>query len=175
MVGHATRSTFATELSAEPYSDRNRSQNPPIESINRTISSSYIEMPVLDVSQVPRSHYQYPLSPEPSPSHQPQTQSQSQLNHQNQYQYQPYRPPLPHPSHLDSAGTATPFSMPFTQQQQQTTATPVAPPTQPATAAQTVTLSPEQDHLLSRSATLGESRRRNQKALLAFMSKEIYE
>ena len=173
-AGRAAWPNFATEVPAEPYYALERSQNPPPESVSSTVSLRYTEMPSINISQIPQSHYPSPSSPPPSSPPQPQAQSQPQLWHQNQYQYQPYRPALPTPCLLDPISTSTPSPLLLVQQQQQTTYTPVSPPTQPATPAQSVTSFGEQQNPLSRSATVVEARRRQQKALLALMDRGSY-
>ncbi|KAH8757026.1 hypothetical protein BGZ57DRAFT_932909 [Hyaloscypha finlandica] len=87
-------------------------------------------------------------------------------------QYQPYGPPLPPRTPLDPGGGVLP-DLSMQQQQQQPLSTLVSPPTEPSTPAQSA-ISPtisEIQNPPARSATLGETRRRNQRALLALMSR----
>jgi hypothetical protein len=164
----------ATEVPAEPYYAVERSQNPPPQFGGDAPISAYAEMPSHAISQVPQAHQQYP------PSIQPQTQSQLQPQYQSQYQ--PYCPPIPtlvsHTSFLNPISTAAPSPISWQEQRhQQTDQTPVSPPMQEATAAtaaQPAASTVEKEYSLSRPPTLGQTRRRNQKALLNLMGRGSY-
>jgi hypothetical protein len=177
---YATWSASATKVLAEPYHAVERSQNPPPQFSGGAPTSTYAEMPSHAISQVPQAHQQYPLFTKSWSSAQPQTQSQLQPQYQSQYQ--PYRPPIPTPiSHkgfLNPISTASLSTISWQEQQhQQTDQTPMSPPTQEGTAAaaaQPAASAMEQEYSLSRSATLGEVRRRNQKAFLNLMERMSY-
>jgi len=160
---HATWSISATEVPAEPYYAVERSQNPPPQFGGDAPTSTYAEMPSHAISQVSQTHQQSPPSI--------QLQTQSQLKPQYQSHYQPYRPQIPtpgsHTSFLNPISTATPSPISWQEQQyQQIDQMPMSPPTQEATTAQPTESAMEQKSSFSRPMTLGETRRRNQKALL---------
>jgi hypothetical protein len=163
---YATWPTSAIEVPAEPYYAVERSQNPPPQFGGDAPTSTYAEMPSHAISQVPQAHQQYP------PSIRPQYQSQ----------YQPYRPQMPtpvsHTSFFNPTSIAAPSPISWQEQQhQETDQTAVSPLTQEATAATaapSVASSVEKEYSLSRSVTLGETRRRNQKALLDLMERGNY-
>jgi len=170
IIRKATCSTSVTEVSAEPYHAIERSQNPPPQFGGDIPTGTYAEMPSHAISHVPQHYQQYP------PSIQPQIQPQ--FNPQYQSQYQPYSPPIPTPvSHRNfsnpiSIGGPPPIS--WQEQHQQIIQAPVSPPTQEATIAQPAGLAVEQEYSFSRPTTLGEARRRNQKAILDLMDRGNY-
>ena len=129
-------------------------------------SSAYAGRPSHIVSQVPETHEQY------SPSMTlPFTRSQEPFAlHSYQSQCQS-RPPMPTPvsqmNCLCPISPASPTPIPWEERlQQQRDETPVSPPTREATVAQPAM---SDRCLCSRSMTLNEKRRRNQKFLLGLM------